>query len=53
MDLVGWGEEGEGGMYGESNMESYITECKIDSGNLLQVNLYYSIHYMLKKKISD
>ena len=35
MDLVGWGEEGEGGMYGESNMESYITECKIDSGNLL------------------
>ena len=25
------GEEGEGGMYGESNMEPYITVCKIDS----------------------
>ena len=25
------GEEGEGEMYGESNMESYITICKIDS----------------------
>ena len=30
MDTVG-GEEGEGEMYGESNMESYITICKIDS----------------------
>ena len=35
MELVGWGEEEEGGMYGESNMETYIIECKIDSGNLL------------------
>ena len=27
-----WGrEEGEGGIYGESNMETYITICKIDS----------------------
>ena len=25
------GEEGEGGMYRESNMETYITICKIDS----------------------
>ena len=25
------GEEGEGKMYGESNMETYITMCKIDS----------------------
>ena len=25
------GEGGEGGMYGESNMETYITMCKIDS----------------------
>ena len=25
------GEEGEGEMYGESNMEIYITVCKIDS----------------------
>ena len=25
------GEEREGGMYGESNMEVYITICKIDS----------------------
>ena len=25
------GEEREGGMYGESNMETYITMCKIDS----------------------
>ena len=30
MELVGWGKEGEGGMYGKSNMETYITECKID-----------------------
>ena len=28
---TGAGEEGEGGMYGESNMEVYITICKIDS----------------------
>ena len=35
MDVAGVGEEGEGGMYGESNMESYITDCKIDVGNLL------------------
>ena len=26
-----WGEEGKSGMYGESNMETYITICKIDS----------------------
>ena len=25
------GEEGEGKMYGESNMETYTTICKIDS----------------------
>ena len=25
------GEEGEGGMNGESHMETYITMCKIDS----------------------
>ena len=25
------GQEGEGEMYGESNMETYITICKIDS----------------------
>ena len=25
------GEEGEGEMYGESNMETYTTICKIDS----------------------
>ena len=37
-DLWTWkeGEEGEGGKYGESNMETYITICKIDAGgNLL------------------
>ena len=28
---AGRAEEGEGEMYGESNMESYITICKIDS----------------------
>ena len=28
---IGLGEEGEGGMHGESNMETYITICKIDS----------------------
>ena len=30
MDTVG-GEEGEGEMYGENNMEIYNTICKIDS----------------------
>ena len=30
MDTVG-GEGGEDGMYGESNMETYITICKINS----------------------
>ena len=28
---TGLGEEGEGGTYGESNTETYITMCKIDS----------------------
>ena len=27
----GWQEEGEGGIYGDSNMESYITICKTHS----------------------
>ena len=30
MDTAGV-EEGESGRYGESNMETYITICKIDS----------------------
>ena len=30
MDKEG-GEEGEGEVYGESNMEIYITICKIES----------------------
>ena len=30
MDTAG-GEEGEGELYGESNMETYITICKIES----------------------
>ena len=30
MDTAG-GEEGEGELYGESNMETYIPMCKIDS----------------------
>ena len=30
MDMVG-GEEGEGGTYGETNMETYIAICKRDS----------------------
>ena len=30
MQVVGV-EEGEGGVYGKSNMETYITICKIDS----------------------
>ena len=32
-DLCTWlvgGEEGEWGMHGESNMETYVTKCKID-----------------------
>ena len=28
---TGVGEEGVGEVYGESNMETYITMCKIDS----------------------
>ena len=28
---TGGGEDGEGEMYGESNMETYNTVCKIDS----------------------
>ena len=32
---TGQGEEGEVRMYGESKMETYITICKIASGNLL------------------
>ena len=36
MDTAGLvGEEGEGRRYGESNMETYITICKIANGNLL------------------
>ena len=31
IDLWTWGEGGEGEMYGKSNMETYITMCKIDS----------------------
>ena len=34
MDMVG-GEEGEGEMYGNSNIEIYNTICKIANGNLL------------------
>ena len=30
-DLWTWGEEGEGEMYGKSDMETYITICKIYS----------------------
>ena len=29
--LWAWGWGGEGEMYGKSNMETYITICKIDS----------------------
>ena len=31
MDTAGGGGQGEGGMYGESNTETYISICKIDS----------------------
>ena len=31
IDLWTWGEGGEGEMCGESNMETYITICKIDN----------------------
>ena len=31
IDTAGGGEEGEDGRYGESNVETYITICKIDS----------------------
>ena len=36
----GWGrEEGEGGRYGERNMETYITICEIDSQRKLAVRV--------------
>ena len=31
MDTAGGGEEGEGGVYGDSTTETCITICKIDS----------------------
>ena len=31
IDLWTWERGGEGEMYGKSNMETYITVCKIDS----------------------
>ena len=31
VDLRTWGEGRRGEMYGKSNMETYITTCKIDS----------------------
>ena len=31
IDLWTWGEGRKGEMYGKSNMETYITICKIDS----------------------
>ena len=34
----GVGEEEEGEMYGKSNMETYISICKIANGNLLYVS---------------
>ena len=35
-ETYGHGErEGEGEMYGRSNMETYITVCKIANGNLV------------------
>ena len=30
MDTVQRGQEGEGGRYGDSNMETYIIICKIE-----------------------
>ena len=35
LDIAGVGEEGEVGMYGESNTEADITICEITNGNLL------------------
>ena len=32
-----WGEEGEGEMYGKSDMETYISICKIDSQRIFAV----------------
>ena len=31
IDVWTWERGGEGEMYGKSNMETYITKCKIDS----------------------
>ena len=30
-ETAGRGEEGKGGIYGQSNMETYLTICKIHS----------------------
>ena len=38
MDTRG-GEEGEGGMYGDSDRETYMTTCKIDSHREFAVQL--------------
>ena len=35
MDMDGAGKEGKGGVYGKSNMETYITIHKIANGNSL------------------
>ena len=37
IDLQTWERGGEGEMYGKSNMETYITICKIDSQRELAV----------------
>ena len=37
MDM-GRGEEGKGEMYGESNMETYISICKTANGTLHSVS---------------
>ena len=47
MDIVR-GEEGEGGMYGESNIEIYNTMCKTDSQWVWPRELKQELCYRLK-----
>ena len=46
MDMGG--EEGEGGMYGESNIEIYNTMCKTDSQWVWPRELKQELCYRLK-----
>ena len=49
MDMQGWGEEEEGEMYGESNMETYITICKKDKCTPMFIAALFTIARIWKQ----